>query len=57
MKDLKLDYEGGAGKGDIVKMVRRRKAELVRYINYTASQTHGFKLQKIRMKEQVEEEG
>ena len=57
MKDLRLDYVGGKGKGDIAKMVTRRKAELVKNMNYRANKTHGFKLRKIRTKKQVEEEG
>ena len=44
MKELKLDYVGG--EGGIAKMIRRRKAELMKSINCTASNTHGFKLQK-----------
>ena len=37
MKELKLDYEDGKGKGDIAKMATRGKAELAKNINYTAS--------------------
>ena len=57
MKELRLDYVAGKGKGDIAKMVTRRKAELVKNMNYRSNKTHGFKLRKIRTKKQVEEEG
>ena len=51
VKEFRLDYEGGKGKDDIVKMVTRRKAELVKNINCSISQTHGLKLRKIRTKQ------
>ena len=57
MKELRIDYEGRKVKGDLAKMVTRRKAELVENMSCTASQTHGFKLQNIRTKHQVKEEG
>ena len=57
MKDLRLDYVAGKGKGDIAKMVTRRKAELVKNMSYRSNKTHSLKLRKIRTKKQVEDEG
>ena len=58
MKNLNIDYiKGVKGKGDIAKMVTRRKAELVKNLNYRGATTHGFKISKIRSRKQVELEG
>ena len=45
------------GKGDISKMVTRRKAELAKNINLRGLSTHGCKISKIRTRKQVEDEG
>ena len=58
MKTLNIDYiKGVKGKGDIAKMVTKRKAELVKNLNYRGAATHGFKISKIRSRKQVEVEG
>jgi len=48
MKELDSEYVVKMkGKGDIVKMVTRRKAELVKSINLLGLNTHGCKISKI----------
>ena len=58
MKSLNINYiKGVKGEGDIAKVVTRRKAELIKNINYQGLMTHSFKISKIRSRKQVEIEG
>ena len=58
MKSLNSNYiKGVEGEGDIAKVVTRRKAELIKNINYQGLMTHSFKISKIRSRKQVEIEG
>ena len=58
MKELDLEYVVKMKRnGYIVKMVTRRKAELVKNINLRGLNTHGCKISKIRTRKQMEDEG
>ena len=58
MKSLNIDYiKGVKGKGDIAKIVTRRKAKLMKNLNYRGLMTHGYKISKIQSRKQVEIEG
>ena len=50
MTSLYINYikSNVKGKGDIAKMVMKRKAELVKNLNYQGLKTHGCKITKIR---------
>ena len=58
MKSLNNGYiKGVKGKCNIAKLVTRRKAELVKNLNYRGLMTHGYKISKIPSRKQVEIEG
>ena len=58
MKEISLDYVVETkGKGDIVKMATKRKADLVKSINFRGLNTHGCKVSIISTRKQVKNVG
>ena len=58
MKTLNIDYiKGVKGKGNIAKIVTRRKAELVKNLNYRGVMIHSYKISKIQSRKHMEMEG